>query len=59
VTAYLGPIRFNSYADGEAFRDWVEQAIGVDPRDLEYWEVQAHYEAYEAFCKDKLGEKDR
>ncbi len=46
MTAILGPLRFNTWQQREAFRDYVQEKDGVDVTELEDWDVQARYDAY-------------
>ena len=52
MSVSIGPIRFNSDADAEAFRDWVQDRDGKDVRELEDAEVEADFSDYEGWAAD-------
>lgn len=48
MTVELGPLRFNSDADAEHFRDWCQAEFGEDVREAEDSDVQEMFDEYKA-----------
>lgn len=46
MTVELGPLRFNSDADAEHFRDWCILEFGEDVREAEDSDVQEMFDEY-------------